>query len=399
MKTKIAATFRSQPAQIRAVAPQASLRLSRLAAACGLSIALAACSIFGSSKPEPAPLEANVPLLAVSQVWNTNIGKLGNIDLTPNVQQNAVTFATENGEIISLHSTTGETLWRTTLKDKLAAGVGSDGTTYAVVSINNEVIALRDGEEQWRYRLPARSYTSPFVAGGRVFILTADRTVFALDADNGALIWSRARESEEPLVLQKSGVLLAVGNTLITGYSGRITALSPDTGSERWDAALTTPRGTNDIERLVDIVGRYSREQNDICAQAFQTTIGCVDANRGVTRWTQRLNGSVGVHGDQEAIFSVENNGRIQAWNRNDGKNLWLSDRLQYRSITAPLLLGRSVIVGDSSGLLHLLSREDGSPLNRFQLNSSGITRAPLVIGNTLIAITDNGSVYGFRPD
>lgn len=363
-----------------------------------LALAVGGCSMFGSSRPEPAALEPNVPLLAVSQMWTASVGKLGSIQLTPAINGAEVALATEQGDVLALHGTTGEVLWRVQLKDKLAAGVGSDGQTYAVVSTQNEVIAIRDGKEQWRYRLPARSYTAPYVAGGRVFALTADRTLVALDAHNGAQIWLQTRDSE-PLALQTPGVLLGVQDTLLAGYSGRLAGVSPDTGAERWEAVVVRPRGINDIERLVDLVGRYSREQNDVCVQAYQTAIGCVDAYRANTRWTQRLNGAVGVHGDARTIFSVETNGRVQAWSRADGKNLWLSDRLQHRRLTAPLHLGVAVAVGDDSGILHLLSREDGSPLNRFQLDKSGISVAPVLAANTLVALTNNGTVYGFRPD
>ncbi|RMX08831.1 outer membrane protein assembly factor BamB [Corticibacter populi] len=371
----------------------------RLLAAGAVAVGLSACSLFSSNKtPEPKPLEPNVALFAVSQVWTHQIGALGDIRLTPLVRDADVTLATGNGTVVGLHGITGEELWRVNLGERLTAGVGGDGRTYAVVSVQNEVIALRDGQELWRHRLPARSYTAPLVAGGRVFVLTADRSVLALDADNGAQIWLR-ENNDEALALQQSILMTAVRDTLVVGYSGRMVGLNPDSGSIRWEAPLAIPRGTNDIERLVDLVGSFSREGENLCAQAFQTAIGCVDARSGGTRWTQRLNGAVGVGGNADAVFSVETNGRLQAWQRGDGKNLWLSDRLQYRRLSAPLVLGRAVVVGDSTGLLHLLETSDGSPLNRFQTNSSGISVAPFHAGNTLIAVTNNGAVYGFRPD
>ena len=49
----------------------------------------------------------------------------------------------------------------------------------------------------------------------------------------------------------------------------------------------------------------------------------------------------------------------------------WATDALQWRTLTGPLVLGRSVIVGDSTGLVHMLSREDGSPLNRLSTDGS----------------------------
>jgi hypothetical protein len=61
--------------------------------------------------------------------------------------------------------------------------------------------------------------------------------------------------------------------------------------------------------------------------------------------------------------------------------------------------LGRSVVVGDNTGLVHLLSREDGSPLNRLSTDGSAIAAAPVVAGDTLVVVTQKGGVFGFRPE
>lgn len=365
-----------------------------------VAVQLVACSMFSSNKrPEPKELEPNVVRFEAAQVWTANVGSLGNIQLSPVINGETVTLATASGNVVSLQANTGAELWRIKLDNNLLAGVGGDGQTFAVITNQNQVVAIRDGQEQWRYSLPARSFTAPFVAGERVFVMTADRALLALDADNGALIWDRPGTEGENLSLQKSLLLTAVGNTLVAGYSGRLMGLNPDTGSLRWEASVALPRGINDIERLVDVVGDFSRVGNNLCVQAFQTAIACVNASRGETLWSQRLNGAVGVGGDENAVYSVDATGRLQAWDRINGTQQWLSDRLQYRQLTAPLQVGRAIAVGDSTGLLHLLERADGSPLNRFQTNSSGIRVVPVYAGNTLIAITNNGVVYGYRPE
>ncbi|MGP1693312.1 MAG: outer membrane protein assembly factor BamB, partial [Giesbergeria sp.] len=87
------------------------------------------------------------------------------------------------------------------------------------------------------------------------------------------------------------------------------------------------------------------------------------------------------------------------AWNRADGKRLWVSERLRYRHLSAPLLLGRSVVVGDDTGWVHFLSREDASPLNRIGTDSSPIDVAPVAAADTLVVVTRSGGVFGFRPD
>ena len=365
-----------------------------------LASVLAGCSLWsgGSAKPVPADLGANVPVLGVRQAWTARVGGTGGFPLEVHTAGNMVTLASADGVVAAIDARTGGDLWRTALSEPLSAGVGSDGKTAAVVARSNALIVLEAGRERWRQTLAAQVFTPPLVAGGRVFVLSADRSVAAYDAATGRKIWSQQRTGE-PLVLRQAGVLLAVGDTLIVGFSGRVVGLNPDNGSVRWEAPLASSRGTNDVERLVELVGRTSRVGDSICARAFQATVGCVNAARGSVTWSQPASGSEGVHGDGDAVFGAESNGTVIAWNRKDGTRLWATDRLKHRKLTAPLLLGRSVVVGDDTGLVHLLSRTDGSPLNRVTTDSSGIAVAPVVAADTLIVVTRNGGIYGYRPD
>lgn len=360
---------------------------------------LAGCSLWGGpAKPKPADLGPNVAVLGVKQAWTAKIGSTANLPLDVRVVGNAVFLASADGTVASIDSRTGGDIWRTALNVPLSAGVGSDGKWTAVVSTKNDVIVLSDGRELWRKPLPARAYTAPLVAGNRIFVLAADRSVSAYDAATGQRLWLQQRPGE-PLILSQSGVLMAVGDTLVAGQAGRLVGFSPDTGAVRWEAPLASPRGTNDVERLVEMVGRTSRVGDSVCARAFQASVGCINAARGTVAWTQPASGAEGVHGDGEWLFGTESNGTIIAWKRADGAKAWTSERLQYRKLTAPLLLGRSIVVGDDSGLVHLLSRDDGAPLNRLTTDSSGISVAPVAASETLIVVTRNGGVYGFRPD
>ena len=107
----------------------------------------------------------------------------------------------------------------------------------------------------------------------------------------------------------------------------------------------------------------------------------------------------MGVGGDAEWLAGTESNGVVQVWSRTDGKRQWSVDRFQHRRLTAPLILGRSVILGDDTGLVHVVSKQDGSHLNRLQTDGSGVAAAPVVAADTLVVVTRNGGVYGFRPE
>ena len=362
---------------------------------------LSGCSSLwgsGSSKPVPADLGANVAVLGVRQVWTARVGALAGMPMEIHTAGNIVTLASSDGVVASIDARTGGDVWRTTLGEPLSAGVGSEGRTAAVVSRGNVLVVLDAGHERWRQALGAQVFTPPLVAGGRIFVLSADRSISAFDAASGRKLWTQQRPGEA-LVLRQSGVLRPVGDTLVAGLSGRLVGLNPDNGSVRWEAPLASPRGTNDVERLVELVGRTSRDGDSLCARAFQASVGCVNTVRGTVNWTQPAGGAEGVHGDGEALFGTESNGTVIAWRRTDGSRLWTSDRLKHRKLTAPLLLGRSVVVGDDTGLVHLLSRSDGTPLNRISTDGSGIGAAPVVAADTLVVVTRNGGIYGFRPD
>ncbi len=268
-----------------------------------------------------------------------------------------------------------------------------------MVTRSNELVTLERGREIWREKLGALSFTAPLVAGERVFVMTADKVVSAYDARSGRRLWTYVRQGEFPLALRQGSVMLAVGDTLVVGISGRLVGLDPLQGVLRWEVPIATARGTNDVERLVDLVGRVSRDGDVVCARAFQTAIGCVDTTRGNLLWSKPASGAQGIHGDADFVFGTESDGKVIAWRRADGERAWTSERLRFRGLTAPLAIGRSVAVGDATGLVHFLSRQDGSLLTRLPTDGSPIVAAPAVVGNTLVVVTQNGGVFGFRPD
>jgi outer membrane assembly lipoprotein YfgL len=361
-----------------------------------VAAALAACS-GGSPKPKPAELAPNAALIGVRQAWTARVGEVG-FPLSVGVYGDTVVVAGAGGTVAALDGRTGRDLWRATVGAPIVAGVGTDGKIAAVVTDANEVVAIDNGRELWRHKLGAQVFTPPFVAGGRVFVLVADRSVVALDGQTGRRLWLQQRPGE-PLVLRQSGVMLSVGDTLVVGLSGRLVGMNPTSGSVRWEVPIAAPRGTNDVERLVDLVGRVSRNGDVVCARAFQANVGCVNATRGSLIWTKPANGSEGVHGDDRYIFGTESDGKVVAWRRSDGERAWVSDRLQYRGLSAPLSVGRSVVIGDNTGLLHLLSREDGSPLSRVPTDGTAIVGAPVLAGDTLVVVTRGGAVFGFQPE
>jgi outer membrane protein assembly factor BamB len=366
--------------------------LTRLSLA-GVCVALAACS--GTSRPKPTEIPGVPVLQEVRTNWTANVGKV-DFPLVVSAREDRIALANSQGTVAVLDAITGKDIWRLKLDQAISAGVGSDGQQLAVVTRNNELITLQEGKVQWRKNLPAQSFTAPLVAGARVFVLTADRSVIAFDGATGRQLWTQQRPGE-PLVLKQAGVLLAFKNTLVVGLSGRLVGLDPNTGVIRWESAIATPRGTNDVERLVDLVAPFDRVGDVVCVRAFQTSVGCVNAERGQGLWTRPSSGEMGVSGNESLLITPLSNGVVQAWSRATGERVWETERLKYRLLSAPLVTPRGVLVADNGGWLYLLSLADGALLNRIKLDTEELATAPVFAGGRYVVVTREGRVTGLQ--
>ena len=358
-------------------------------------IALTACA--SSDKAKMAELGPNPATLAVKSAWTGSVGAVS-FPLDIRAMGSNLYVASTDGVVAEIDGRTGGDVWRSTIKAQISAGVGSDGRYSSVVSRNNELIGLDAGREIWRQKLPAVSLTAPFVAGERVFVLAGDRSVTAFDAATGRRLWQQQRAGDS-LVLQQGGVIFAVGDTLVAGLGWRLVSMNPQTGSVRWETLVANSRGTNEVERLVDLVAGVSRNGDQVCVRSFQSAVACLDAVRGTSLWNKNAVGYTGLGGDAETVFGTESDGTVVAWRRTDGDRLWSNDQLKHRVLTTPLSLGRSVVVGDSAGFVHFLSRDNGATLNRMPTDGSAVVAGPVLVGQTVVVVTRRGGIYGFRPE
>lgn len=358
-----------------------------------LTLTLVAC---GSTRPKPAELPAIVGQKPVETLWSFQLGEV-NLSLVPVfTPQGQLVLASTNGDVITLQAADGKQIERVALKAPLSVGVGSDGKRHAVVTRNNQLIVVTNGKEAWRQTLSAQVYTPPLVAGERVFVLLADRTVQAFDGATGRLLWTQSRAGE-PLVLRQSGTLMSFGNTLVAGLSGRLTGFEPTTGRLLWDAPMASPRGLNDLERLVDVVGQTYRSDPYLCSRAYLSQVACINAVRGQVAWARPSQGEQGLSGFGAAVVGVESNGLVVAWQRDTGDRLWESDRLKYRRLSAPLVTETSIWLADDEGQLYLLNPQNGQLIHRSALDGSPLAAPPIQHQGTVLLVTRKGLVRALR--
>lgn len=124
---------------------------------------------------------------------------------------------------------------------------------------------LSTGEPVWRHRDAVRFYESnggagpratPTVHNGRVYTLGATGIVNALDANSGAVVWTRNAETDTGAPRPEwgfAGSPLVVGDLVIVAASGRLAAYQVDRGDLQW--TRTTGGGGYSSPHLMTIGG------------------------------------------------------------------------------------------------------------------------------------------------
>lgn len=361
---------------------------------------LAACS---ADRPKPTPLQPLEPKIAGRQVWSASVDSV-KFPLVVAVKNGNFYVAGTDGTVLALEAESGRELWRGDAGAPLAAGVGSDGRFAAVVTRDNEVVTMEAGKVLWRQRVPSRVVTPPLVAGERVFVMSVDRAVHAFDAVDGRKLWSLARPGDA-LTLSQAGVIAAYKNSLLVGQGPRLAALDPLRGTLQWEAPMAAPRGTNEVERLADLLGPPLRLGDKVCARAFQSAVGCIDAAKGSVLWSRNAGGTDAIGGNDEVLVGADASDRITAWKTASGEIAWTNERLVFRGLSGMLAVGPTVVFGDAEGYVHFLSMATGEQQLRlatagtFSFGGTAVVTTPALAGTTILVATRGGGLYAFRPN
>jgi outer membrane protein assembly factor BamB len=225
-----------------------------------------------------------------------------------------------------------------------------------------------------------------------------DRAVHAFDAIDGRRLWVYQKPGDA-LTLAQAGVVSSYKNSLLVGQGQRLVALDPLRGTVQWEVPMASPRGTNEVERLADLLGPMARVGDRVCARAFQSAVACADAARGAVLWSRNVGGVQAVAGDAEFVVGADASDRITAWRAATGDVAWTNEKLLYRGLSGALAIGPTVVFGDSEGYVHFLSTSTGEAQLRLPPDGNPVVGTPALSGTTLLVTTQGGGLFAFRPN
>ncbi len=352
-------------------------------------------------KHKPTPLTELKGTLSVKTLWKADVGKAGRYFFSPAIIGPDVIAAGGKGTVERFVLATGTVVWKTELDTPLAAGVGSDANTTAVVTDGGDIIALDSaGKPRWRVPTNTEVLSAPAVGEGLVIVRTTDNRMIAYDADTGRKKWTYQRTAQ-PLVLRTNAGLVIQGSLVYAGFpGGKLAAITTANGVLRWESSVATPKGATELERVADVVGTPLVVGREVCTAAYQGKAGCFDTTTGNAIWTRDVSSSTGVEIDGRFAFVTDDDSNVLALVRTSGASIWKTDKLSYRRMTAPASVGRAIVVGDYKGFVHWLSREDGTLIARSTTDGSSLQIAPRAFNvgaaPAVLFQTPKGELYAF---
>ncbi len=332
------------------------------------------------------------------KMWSASAGGGTNEDrvkLVPYVHEGNVFVAEREGEVKALSADNGRTIWSSDTELNISGGPGAGAGLVLIGTSDGEVVALdaASGEKRWQARVSSEVLSVPKAAQGVVVVHTIDGKLFALSADNGKQLWAYDR-SIPVLTLHGSSSPVINGSAVFCGFSnGRLVAFDLQDGRLLWEATVSVPSGRSELERMVDIDGDPLALGGLIFVATFQGDLAAIVENTGEVIWRRSLSSYAGLGGDFQQLYVTDDEDHIWAIDPRNGAALWKQEKMYGRKLTAPVPMGRYVLVGDYEGYVHVLSPEDGSIIGRIRIGDDPISTPPVVVGDVAYVLGDGGDL------
>lgn len=364
---------------------------------------LSACSSFfdTDNTPVPNPLPVYTAEVAPQMLWSANVGVGATgydyLKMSPVVNDTAVFTTSTNGTVTAVNRMTGRVIWRTNLGATLTSGPGIGDGLVVIGSQHGAVTALSqtDGRVRWKTSIAGEIIANPAVGNGTVVIKAVDGVTRGLSTNDGNQRWSY-QQSEPNLLLRGSSAPAIRDQQVIVGYAnGNLAKLSLGGGQLQWVQPIAIPEGAFAIQRMIDIDADPIVYNHDIYVATYQGNIAALGWS-GQTRWTHDISSYTGMTADQNAVFITDAKGHVYSFGAGAGDSRWQQNKLQYRILSGPAMMGNYIVVGDAEGYLHWIAKSDGHFAGRVSTGSA-IYASPVVENNVLYALTKSGYLTAYK--
>jgi outer membrane protein assembly factor BamB len=374
---------------------------------------------------------------APAQAWSVSIGEgdsvAGRLAAEPVVADGRIytidtqaqvrAFNAQTGALVWEHQVRGENSPRETL---YGGGVSYDSGHLYVTNGAGDAAALdaATGNQLWMVKPGGPLRGAPTIGNDKVYVLSQDSQLYALDTATGETRWSASGSFELAGVFGAAAPAFSQ-STLVAGYSsGELTAYRYENGQVVWQDALARTGVSTVVGQLSDIDADPVIDNGRVFAIGQGGRMVAVELITGQRVWELNVAGISTPWVAGEWVFVVTDRAQLLAVSRGAGKIRWVSQLPGFRRPPSqrtpsnadlvagrtgavrpgqdpifwrgPVLAGNRLVLTSSRGQIVFASPTDGSVQTTIE-HRTPISLPPIVANNTLYILDDEGRLTAFR--
>ena len=369
----------------------------------------------GTARHAAAKHAAGTLSVPLSVDWKFTGGFFGSNPASPVISADTAYIACGNA-IYAVSLETGGMKWRypadpTAALPKLVVLTPtlSNGTLYVSAPDGLYALNAADGKQLWRFNPAGKSQvvTSPIVSGDHVYFIAQNGRMYDVNAASGDLSDGPFKLPNRPAGVDIGGDLAAEptvngGDVYYVTADQRVHALNLSSGVVRYGVHFTADTATAKPAFYGD--GFYL---------GTGSTFASYRSLNGQIRWSIPLPTDLAVPPTVDETgnaYIVLSDRTVYALNSR-GKGLWKKPaKLDNRALTQPVIAGNLLIVNTALGGVSAFDVATGELRWNYHFSPSSVNPSsvpqgtsvaalPVVVGDTLYALADDGSLTAFRHD
>ncbi|MHC8509839.1 MAG: outer membrane protein assembly factor BamB family protein [Rhodospirillales bacterium] len=354
---------------------------------------------------------------SLSEAWSADIGNEAD-DENPYASEPVIArgrvFVMDAESVVSAYrAKTGDFLWETELTPEeeddghVGGGVAVDnGLVFASTGFGHVIaMSLKTGQIKWRVTELPPMRTAPTVRGGRVFVITIDNALIALNAETGEELWRHEAIAEAANILGGASPAEDEGVVIAPYSSGELAALRVDTGRVLWTESLAASRRTDVVSALSHIRGRPIIDRGMVFAVSHSGLMAAFELRSGRRVWERRIGGynHPWIVGDYIYLLTPE--GEIVCLAREDGRIYWVRGLPRFEDEedkedpivwSGPIVASDRLIIAGSHGWAWALSPYTGDLLGVVEM-PDGVSVPPVVANGAVYFLANNAELVAYR--
>lgn len=375
-----------------------------------------------------------------SVAWKRNIGAGSSNTrqvMAPVVADGGKVFVLD-GEagVTAVDSGTGAVLWKADVKvdeqDKgkrflgIGFGGGAGGGGFGGgVAVNDGKVFVSSGYRTmtaldaatgavvWRSTVDLPIHGAPTVSGQRVFVIDVDNQLIAFNVNTGQQDWSY-RGITEPARIMRASSPAVSGDTVIAPFSsGELVALRASNGQPVWQEVLSRTSRTSALSEIRDIAGRPVISRGSVYAVSHSGVLQAMDIRSGQPKWSLPVAGVNAPLPVGDVVYVVSKAGELTVVNRESGQVYWTRDLNEGRvrqeggvlgfgkrtvrpTWSGPILASNRLVLVNSDGEAVAFDPKTGVQQSSVKLGAAAYI-APAAYNGALYVLTDKGELVSIR--